>query len=135
MIITLKRRETIVLEPISSEEILTSVHNFFLRERNPLHRRYFVYQEAIGHIGVANLLTNLGQKKRWQFRWCHLLESTIYLDFPRKNRSRSFEVKSWDFLREIQVINFLREIQVINFLCAFIIYSFSIIYFILFFCR
>jgi hypothetical protein len=39
-----------------------------------------------------------------------------YLDFPRKNRSRSFEVKSWDFLREIQVINFL---------CAFIIYSFT----------
>jgi hypothetical protein len=27
MIITWKRRETIVLEPISSEEILTSVHN------------------------------------------------------------------------------------------------------------
>jgi len=30
-----------------------------------------------------------------------------YLDFPRKNRARSFEVKSWDFLREIQVTNFL----------------------------
>jgi len=29
-----------------------------------LHRWYFIYQEAIGHIGMANLSTNLGQKKR-----------------------------------------------------------------------
>jgi hypothetical protein len=62
---------------------------------------------------MANLLTNLGQKREVAISMVPSI-GKYYLDFPRKNRSRRFEVKSWDFLREIQVIDFLREIQVIN---------------------